>query len=525
MSAYKVAMGRTWSISLSLIKSFKTSPNPGAMTTVENYWLANFYETIIENAESNILILNEDFSIVSLNPGFHWIFLETYEVQLKKGGNFFEVMEPVAPTLAARWKIRCRAALKGLSISDEERFESHGQTYSWKIYYRSVRLGNQRFVSIYSRNISAVKVFQDKIRQQEANLRSILNALSSNIWFVNQRFEVVDFNDSTFTFFLNTYNLPLIPGRNFVEMLPESMETLRQRWLDRLTHVLFTKTKTSHLERMSMNGEDVVHETKITPVLEGEEVVGLAISVDDVTIREAQEQKQRDQLQEMQKLGKEIDNFLYGVSHDLRGPLSSIVGLINIIRRDTVNDIALLDHIETSVKRLDTFVANIIAYSRDQKVGIAIQEIDLDNTISSVIAALNYPEKFKWLDFKYQIKQDAAFFSDQNRLATILLNTLFTVFHSLDVTRKITIALTVEVTTEGALLELEDVTEHAPTAAHNNRIFESFFQGADVTTGSGLALSLVKNTLEKLGGIIVLTSTRGFGNGVILKIPNQFFTA
>jgi hypothetical protein len=45
----------------------------------------DLFTSIIEDADSNILLLDEDFRILNLNPGFYWIFLETYGIELKKG--------------------------------------------------------------------------------------------------------------------------------------------------------------------------------------------------------------------------------------------------------------------------------------------------------------------------------------------------------------------------------------------------------------------------------------------------------
>lgn len=428
-------------------------------------------------------------------------------------------MDAVAPRVADRWRIRCQAALKGLSVSDEEQVESHGQTFSWKIYYKSVRLGEQQFVSIFLRNTSAAKIFQTKILRQEANLRSILNALSSNVWFVNARLEVLDFNDSTFTYFLHTYNVTLVSERSFIELLPESMGDLRQRWLDRLTLVLTAKEKRSFVERTSVNGQEVVNETRIAPVLVDGTVIGLTISVDDITKTELAERKQREQLQKMERLGAEIDNFLFGVSHDLRAPLSSIVGMITVIKRGSTPDEALLNHIETTVKKLDRFVSNVIAYSREHKVGLANEKIDFEIMIPTVIDSLRFFDRLKDVKCTYRIERSTPFFSDQNRLETILRNTLFGVLQSSDLTNTFSIAIDVSVTRENASIELTDDFAWA-IAGLNKGAFRLFFEGAEITTGAGLALSLVKHTIDKLKGNILVTSNNG-RDSVVINIPNQ----
>lgn len=55
------------------------------MTMLENadvgVW-QDLFTSIIEDADSNILLLDDEFRIINLNPGFYWIFLETYGIEL-----------------------------------------------------------------------------------------------------------------------------------------------------------------------------------------------------------------------------------------------------------------------------------------------------------------------------------------------------------------------------------------------------------------------------------------------------------
>ena len=49
----------------------------------------DLFTSIIEDADSNILLLDDEFRIVTINPGFYWTFLETYGVELRREHSFF----------------------------------------------------------------------------------------------------------------------------------------------------------------------------------------------------------------------------------------------------------------------------------------------------------------------------------------------------------------------------------------------------------------------------------------------------
>jgi hypothetical protein len=118
------------------------------MTMLENadvgVW-QDLFTSIIEDADSNILLLDDEFRVINLNPGFYWIFFETYGIELKRGSSLLESMECVNPELTSEWKERCITALSGTPIKVEDTFELEGRKYFWEIHFKSVTRpdGNQ----------------------------------------------------------------------------------------------------------------------------------------------------------------------------------------------------------------------------------------------------------------------------------------------------------------------------------------------------------------------------------------------
>src|SRR5689334_9961443 len=95
------------------------------------------FTAIIEDADSNILLLDEEFRVINLNSGFYWIFIETYGIELKKGTSILESMQRVNPALTQNWKERCLTALAGTPIKVEDVFDIDGRSYYWEIHFKS----------------------------------------------------------------------------------------------------------------------------------------------------------------------------------------------------------------------------------------------------------------------------------------------------------------------------------------------------------------------------------------------------
>ena len=103
---------------------------------VETNVLQDMFTSIIEDADANILLLSDDFKIISMNPGFYWIFLENYGIDLKKGSSILESMEIMNPKLAQVWRERCLSAIHGDSFKVEETYEIDGRKFYWEIYFK-----------------------------------------------------------------------------------------------------------------------------------------------------------------------------------------------------------------------------------------------------------------------------------------------------------------------------------------------------------------------------------------------------
>ena len=94
---------------------------------------------------------------------------------------------------------------------------------------------------------------------------------------------------------------------------------------------------------------------------------------------------------ELRKVNSELDRFVYSASHDLRAPLASILGLINVARLDEPGNVhEYLKKIEVSVKKLDGFVRDIIDFSRNARVELDAEPVEFKALINEVVDNLMY---------------------------------------------------------------------------------------------------------------------------------------
>lgn len=480
--------------------------------------LGHIYERIIENAESHVLILDESFRVVSFNRGFYWMLLESFEIHLIRGADLFEQIKTKLPGIHEKWIKRCNAALRGIAMSEEQEFQLASQKFTWKIYFKGVKLGHQKYITVLCRNITSQKLFQQAIIKHEANLRTILNSLYVSIGFVNNDLVLVDFNNRMRTFFYNRYGIRLFRHEEFPSIFSEQQHSARDLYVKRIRDSMESLKESIYLDQDVVDGKTVVHEIRMIPVMHDGNVIGVTISIEDIAARRLNRRAQQQQVEELLRLNSELDQFVYSTSHDLRAPLLSIRGVVNLMQRDLPEN-AYLRHIESSIIKLDNYVTNIVNYSRNNRTDVIRDLINFDAIISSTADSLGYLDGARIVNLNVQLHQQSEFYSDANRVTMIFKNLMSNAFQFYDAWKKPYLLIDIQVGRKVARIRMEDNGIGMKNEI-KEKAFNMFFRGTDRSNGAGLGLYVVNHAVQKLSGTIEIRTSLGVGTVIEISLPN-----
>ncbi len=233
--------------------------------------------------------------------------------------------------------------------------------------------------------------------------------------------------------------------------------------------------------------------------------------------------KIKDSLVELQKVNYELDNFVYHASHDLRSPLRSIMGLINLMRLEetTAGKENCLEMIEGSIKRLDNLVIDLLQISKGSRANNPIEEISFVTEVNNSITNFCHVEDSEDIRIITKIYQPIDFTSDLTRVRIILNNLISNAIKYRSSSREEShIIVEVVINEKKAIITVEDNGEGIPKSKLPS-IFDMFYRATNNSQGSGLGLYIVKNVVEKLGGKIVVESKENQGTVFKVDIPNQ----
>lgn len=226
---------------------------------------------------------------------------------------------------------------------------------------------------------------------------------------------------------------------------------------------------------------------------------------------------------DLKKLNHELDSFLYSTAHDLRSPLSSLMGLLQLAERDNKQpEMAIyFGMMRTSIQRQEDFIQQIVSYSKNNKLTLQIEKIALEKLLRDVLESHKYmPEAERilvWVD----IREETPLYSDKNRLVTLFNNLISNAIRYADGQKeKQWIRITGRVTATEAFIEFAD-NGIGIEADHLHRIFDMFYRANLSSKGSGLGLFIFRETIQKLKGHVSVESRPKEGTKFSLRIPNH----
>jgi len=232
------------------------------------------------------------------------------------------------------------------------------------------------------------------------------------------------------------------------------------------------------------------------------------------------EDKVKERTKELEYKNQQLDAFVYKASHDIKGPLRSILGLAKLGIFDIKDNLAqqYFQHIEKSSLRLDSLVNDLlqIAKLKDKQLNSTL--IDFKKVLEEVKESFINIPSFKDFRIEISIKQDRNFYSDEKMIYSIFQNLIENAFKYRDVNKGTqALFVRIEVDKQKSVIEFTD-NGLGINKDLKDKIFDMFFRASELSGGTGLGLYLVKMAVEKIGGRIQVETELNKGSTFTIVI-------
>ena len=225
---------------------------------------------------------------------------------------------------------------------------------------------------------------------------------------------------------------------------------------------------------------------------------------------------------ELQKAYDELNKFAYSVSHDIRGPISGVLGAMSVTKEiDDLDEIkGIIALMENSLKKLDSYVVSMHDYYSMQRGEFRIKEIDFEQIFYELRSLFSDTAKLMGVSFKVDIKQSETFRNDEIALKLIFKNLLSNAFkYQNEKNPDKAVDVSIEIENSMATISVKD-NGIGILGSHIGQIFNLFYRTNNQDVGSGFGLYNVKNTLLKLNGQIEVNSIMHKGTTFKVTIPS-----
>ncbi|HBG45577.1 MAG TPA: hypothetical protein DDW94_01145 [Deltaproteobacteria bacterium] len=253
---------------------------------------------------------------------------------------------------------------------------------------------------------------------------------------------------------------------------------------------------------------------------QGGDVDSIIIFQDLTRLREMEEALQRDE--RMKALGE----LSVGIAHEIRNPLASISGSIQMLRQDsdpTGDDRRLMDIILRETDRLNLLITDYLLFAKPARE--PRETVDLSAIINETVKVFrNCPEASR-ISIETHVSDSFRLHGDPRQLGQVFWNLFVNAAHAMEAGGRLTVST--GYTTKGGILHDKDgagfveVTVADTGAgirpADIKKIFDPFFSTKD--RGTGLGLAIVHRIIQSHNGFIEVLSVSGNGATFRILLP------
>lgn len=224
---------------------------------------------------------------------------------------------------------------------------------------------------------------------------------------------------------------------------------------------------------------------------------------------------------ELKKINEELDRFVYSASHDMRAPLSSLLGLINIAEKTEIPEekSLCLQLMRERIAVMEGFLKEITDYSRNVRTEVKKTSVRIFDCIHASLKELDFLAERGKIDISIMAEAGLTILVDESRFSVVLNNLISNAIKYYDPEKPNPfITIHAAIRNSRLVLTVED-NGIGISQEHIKKIFDMFYRATTRGDGSGLGLYIVYETVHKLGGTISVTSEERKGSTFTVEIP------
>jgi signal transduction histidine kinase len=235
---------------------------------------------------------------------------------------------------------------------------------------------------------------------------------------------------------------------------------------------------------------------------------------------EKEAQAQRDRSEIIERKNAELDSFFYRVSHDLRGPISSLIGLHNLVKHEVTDPTArqYFDMYQSQIMRINSIVLDLINLTRMNNAEENKVRINFHSLLDECINAHQYLDNFSQIRFVKEVDPRIEFSSEWAIVNTILQNLIENAIKYAQIGNDPFVKISITKSDKELHIQVAD-NGMGIDPVFQSQVFNMFFRANDRIQGTGLGLYILKRAVERLQGTVTFESQLFVGTVFNVVLP------
>jgi signal transduction histidine kinase len=223
---------------------------------------------------------------------------------------------------------------------------------------------------------------------------------------------------------------------------------------------------------------------------------------------------------ELKKINKELDEFAYRTSHDLKAPITSLKGLIHVAAlSDSPDEVKQIHHMmKDRLTSLEFMIRDILDLSKNSRTEVQAVATNVHDIIEELIGISGNPEEDK-IHTTITGERELKVSIDSTRFKMVMRNLISNARQYADLDKQHPFVKIDYWAENGSLFVSVKDNGKGISKEYQHKIFDMFFRVAENSQGSGLGLYIVKETTERMGGTIDVISEKGIGSEFVVSFP------
>ena len=235
------------------------------------------------------------------------------------------------------------------------------------------------------------------------------------------------------------------------------------------------------------------------------------------------EKRVGERTEELIKANKELEEFTYIATHDLKSPLASIKGHLEIIQHEIGNSNLMADRsihwIADSIENAEAKIQNIIDIARIKSTkSEEYSSIDLPSLVRKIETDLTSEQISQIERFTIKVDKNIEVHSNKFYLETIFSNLIGNAIKYRKYNQKVAIDIEIRQVASNVKVRISDNGLGINMSKDKLKLFKMFHRIHDHVEGSGIGLYLSSKMIENLGGKLEVESELGIGSTFIVTL-------